>query len=125
MARIGAKNTKPEMAVRSTLHKLGYRFRLHSTDLPGKPDIVLKKYNTVIFVHGCFWHQHKGCKRSNMPKSNVAYWTSKLTRNSMRDRSNRKQLEHLGWTTLVIWECKTKNDQNLNNYLVENLPVIR
>jgi len=88
MAAVKGKDTKPEIAVRKLLHSLGYRYRLHKKDLPGSPDIFLKKYNTVIYVHGCFWHQHKGCKYATVPKSNVAFWTEKLERNVRRDRKN-------------------------------------
>ena len=92
MGRISSKNTKPEIIVRSALHKAGFRFRLHRKDLPGKPDIILPKYKTVIFVHGCFWHAHKGCKRSNLPKSNLQYWTNKLEKNIQRDKKHKGKL---------------------------------
>lgn len=98
MSRIRSKNTKPEIIVRSLLHRAGYRFRLHRKDLPGKPDIVLPKYKTVIFVHGCFWHRHKGCKRSNIPKSNKEYWIPKIQKNTKRDKIHYKSLIKDGWT---------------------------
>ncbi|MDR4499682.1 MAG: DNA mismatch endonuclease Vsr [Candidatus Scalindua sp.] len=108
MSRIASKNTKPEIVVRSALHGAGFRFRLHRKDLPGKPDIGLPKYKTVIFIHGCFWHAHKGCKRSNLPKSNLAYWKGKLAKNVQRDRKHKKKLQELGFNIYVIWECQTK-----------------
>lgn len=106
MGRIKAKNTKPEMIVRSLLHSMGYRFRVNRKDLPGKPDIVLPKYKTVIFVHGCFWHQHKNCKRANIPKTNKKYWIPKLDNNVKRDKVNVSKLKKLNWKTIFIWECE-------------------
>jgi len=110
MSRIKGKDTKPELVVRSLLHKMGYRFRLHRKDLPGKPDIVLPKYNTVIFVHGCFWHRHKGCKYAYTPKSRVKFWKDKFDGNVKRDKNHRKQLKGLGWKLGVIWECEVEKD---------------
>lgn len=109
MSRIKGKNTQPELIVRSVLHKMGYRFRLHKKDLPGKPDIVLPKYKTVIFVHGCFWHRHKGCKFAYMPKSRISFWNRKFDRTLQLDKINLKTLKRLGWKTLVIWECQIEN----------------
>jgi len=109
MGRIKSKNTKPEILVRSLLHRLGYRFRLHQKDLPGKPDIVLPKYKTVIFVHGCFWHQHKGCTRASTPKTHKEYWIPKLQKNKEKDKRYKFLLEKLGWNVIIIWECNTKN----------------
>lgn len=109
MSRIKGKNTKPEVTVRSLLHKMGYRFRLNRKDLPGKPDIVLPKYNTVIFIHGCFWHQHKNCSRSNIPKTNDKYWIPKLEKNILRDKQVIKNLRKLNWNVFVLWECEIKN----------------
>lgn len=113
MSQIKSRNTKPEKIVRSLLHRMGYRFRIHRKDLPGKPDIVLPKYKTVIFVHGCFWHHHRGCKRSNWPKSNQEYWVPKITKNIERDKKNRKLLEERDWKTVLIWECETKDIDEL------------
>ena len=110
MAKIKGKNTKPELAVRSLLHRAGYRFSLHRKELPGKPDIVLRKYKTVVFVHGCFWHRHKNCKIASMPKSNTAFWQAKFDRNVSNDRKHRRALEELGWNVLVVWECELKKD---------------
>jgi DNA mismatch endonuclease, patch repair protein len=117
MSRIKGENTKPEIIVRSLLHKMGCRFRLHRKDLPGKPDIVLPKYKTVIFVHGCFWHQHPKCKRATKPKSNTEYWIPKLKKNVQRFIEVKKQLSALGWHIMVVWECETKNLDNLSNKL--------
>jgi len=110
MSRIKAKDTKPELIVRSLIHKMGYRFRIHRKDLPGKPDIVLPKYKTVIFVHGCFWHRHQGCKRAATPKSRVKYWEDKFAGNLKRDKNHQKQLKEMGWKVHVIWECEVKNN---------------
>lgn len=113
MSRIRSVNSKPEVIVRSLLHRLGYRFRKNVKTLPGKPDIVLKKYKTVIFVHGCFWHRHKGCHRSNLPKSNQDYWEPKLSGNVKRDAAHLKALKKLGWNVLVVWECEVKDLEKL------------
>lgn len=108
MSRIRSKDTKPEMLVRSLLHQMGYRFRLHRKDLPGTPDIVLPKYKTIIFVHGCYWHRHKGCKYAYTPKSRVGFWQKKFQGNVERDRKHKRALKTLGWKVIVIWECQTK-----------------
>lgn len=108
MASVRSKDTKPELAVRRLLHRLGYRFRLHRTDLPGKPDLVLVKHGVAIFVHGCFWHQHKGCAASARPSSNTDYWNKKLDSNVARDARNKILLKRLGWRVLTVWECETK-----------------
>ena len=106
MSRVRSKNTKPELAVRSILHRMGYRFRLHRKDLPGCPDIVLPKYKTVIFVHGCFWHQHPGCKYAYNPKSRKTFWQKKFRQNVEQGKKVRKKLTRLGWKVIVIWECE-------------------
>ena len=121
MSRIRSKNTVPEVKVRSILHSLGYRFRLHRKDLPGKPDIVLPKYKTVIFVHGCFWHQHKNCKRGNLPKSNKVYWLPKLKRNVGKFKENRHKLAKLGWKVIVVWECELRNMEKLKKVLLKKI----
>ena len=108
MSRIRSKDTKPEMVVRHHLHALGFRYRLHSPKLPGHPDIVLPKWHTVIFVNGCFWHRHVGCKVATMPKSNVEFWTAKFERNVARDRKEHDALEQAGWRVIVLWECEVK-----------------
>lgn len=106
MSRIRSKNTKPEVFVRSVLHRMGYRFRLHRKDLPGNPDIVLPKHRIVIFVHGCFWHQHPGCRKATIPENNADYWGRKLRRNIERDRRVTQQLEELSWRVVTLWECE-------------------
>ena len=112
MSGIRGKNTAPELAIRKYLHSQGFRFRLHVKDLPGKPDIVLPKYRTAIFVHGCFWHQHPGCKDAVMPKSNTKFWAEKLTGNVKRDARNISELVKLGWKCLIVWECETDNTKS-------------
>lgn len=118
MKRIKSVDTAPEIKVRRFLHNNGLRFRLHAKQLPGKPDIVCKKYKTVIFVHGCFWHQHNivDCKRSSVPKSNREYWLPKLQKTIARDKTHIKRLKELGWNVQVIWECQI-NEKRLNNLL--------
>ena len=106
MSRIGSKNTKPELLVRSYLHRRGFRFRIHGKELPGRPDLVFPKYRSVVFVHGCFWHRHKGCTRSTMPATRVEFWRSKFERNVARDRSNQAGLRELNWKVIVLWECE-------------------
>lgn len=113
MSRIRSGNTQPEIIVRSLLHRMGFRFRLHKKDLPGKPDIVLPKYRTVIFVHGCFWHRHSGCKYAYTPKSRVNFWEEKFNRNIERDHKVNCKLEILNWKVLTIWECETRDIQSL------------
>lgn len=113
MAAIRSKNTKPEMIVRKIAHSLGFRYRLHRRDLPGKPDLVFPRSKKIIFVHGCFWHMHS-CQYGNViPKTNTAFWRRKRTSNVERDRRNKLDLKKLGWQILVIWECQTKNVTSL------------
>ena len=109
MSRIKSGNTKPEIVVRSLLHKLGYRFRLHRKDLPGKPDIVLPRYNSVVFVHGCFWHRHNGCKKATVPKTKNIFWREKFKGNIERDIKVQEELQSMGWKILIIWECETSD----------------
>jgi DNA mismatch endonuclease, patch repair protein len=113
MSRIKGRDTKPEILVRSIVHKLGFRFRKHKSELPGKPDIVLTKYRKVIFIHGCFWHGHKKCSRSSRPQSNKSFWAAKLDKNIARDKRNKHDLELQGWKVLIIWECETKNMEKI------------
>lgn len=113
MRRIRAKGMRPELAVRSLVHKMGYRFRLHRKELPGKPDLVFVSLRKVIFVHGCFWHSHKGCKTAHIPKSNLNYWRPKLKRNRIRDAKHLAALKADGWKALVIWECETRGERAL------------
>ncbi len=121
MSRIRGADTKPERVVRSLLHRMGYRFRLHRRDLPGTPDIVLPKYRAAIFVHGCFWHRHPRCKYAYKPKSRVAFWTKKFEENISRDKRKKRQLRMLGWRVLVVWECHVNDEERLScrlrNYL--------
>jgi len=112
MRRIKSTGMKPEMLVRRLVHSMGYRYRLHGKDLPGKPDLVFGPRKKVIFVHGCFWHGHdaEGCPDRRTPKSNVAYWSSKLARNKARDAERVAALKKAGWSVLTIWECETRSD---------------
>ena len=110
MRHVLGKNTKPELVVRSVLHRMGYRFSLGGKDLPGRPDIVLPKHQTVIFVHGCFWHRHPRCKMASTPSSNTEYWNSKFQRNVERDQEAATMLKKLGWKVLVIWECEIRKE---------------
>lgn len=120
MSRIGPANTGPEIAVRSILHGLGYRFRLHRRDLPGTPDIVLPRFGTVVFVHGCFWHGH-GCKKGRMPKSRTEYWGPKIEANRVRDAKKRRQLRALGWRVMTVRECEIRDSDKLRRRLVRML----
>ncbi|NJB75358.1 very short patch repair endonuclease [Thalassospira tepidiphila] len=110
MSRIRSRDTKPELLLRSMLHRAGLRFRLHRRDLPGSPDIVLPKYSTVIFVHGCYWHRHKGCKKTTTPSTRTSFWEAKFARNVERDEHNILALKAAGWQPLVVWECELKRD---------------
>lgn len=124
MSKVKSKNTKPEKIVRSLLHSLGYRFRLHRKTLPGTPDIVLPKYKAVIFVNGCFWHGHDGCKRATIPDTNKEFWERKISANKARDQKNIFDMEKLGYRCLVIWQCELKDKnlliQRLLNFLTPN-----
>jgi DNA mismatch endonuclease (patch repair protein) len=121
MSRIRGKDTSPELKVRRTVHALGFRFRLHRRDLPGSPDLVLPSHRKVIFVHGCYWHRHAGCRYAYFPKSNVAFWQSKFDANVSRDRRAIDALEAVGWTVHVIWECETQNADALRRRLAKFL----
>lgn len=121
MRSIRSRGTKPELAVRRLLHRMGYRFRLHRRDLPGTPDIVLPRHKLAIFVHGCFWHQHSGCRHGRVPKPRREYWLPKLSRTQERDAVALTDLEALGWRSLVIWECAVKDDDALRRALLEKL----
>jgi DNA mismatch endonuclease (patch repair protein) len=116
MAQIRSKNTAPEMNVRRATHALGLRFRLHSADLPGKPDLVFRRWRTALFVNGCFWHSHH-CQRARLPKTNVDYWTKKLQRNAVRDKEAIRLLKKSGWRCAVIWECQAKDPAKLDRIL--------
>ena len=117
MAKIKAKDTKPEILVRKLLHRMGYRFRLHNKHLPGKPDVCLEKYNTVIFIHGCFWHNHKKCNDGKIPKSNVGYWQPKIQGNIARDKRNNLALKRMGWKIITIWECSLNDLSSIKKLL--------
>lgn len=121
MSHVGGKNTKPELIVRSILHRMGYRFRLHRRDLPGKPDITFPKYKKVIFIHGCFWHGHEGCPKSKRPDTNKEFWNKKLDKNIARDKINMEKIKELGWDVLVVWTCELKNMDTLKDKIVSFL----
>lgn len=122
MASVPQRNTTPEMAVRLMAHGLGFRYRLHRRDLPGTPDIVFPRLHKVIFVHGCFWHRHAGCRLTTTPKTRVAFWKKKFAKNIERDKIKVQQLNNLGWDVLTIWQCETLNSVVLKNLLLEFLP---
>ena len=117
MSRIQSENTKPEKIVRSILHRLGYRFRIHRKDLAGKPDIVLARYNSVIFVHGCFWHRHKDCKNASIPKTKKKFWEKKFKTNIERDIKVKNELKSTGWRVLVVWECELTDIETVEREL--------
>jgi DNA mismatch endonuclease, patch repair protein len=123
MRRIKSKDMKPELLIRKLAHGLGYRFRLHRRDLPGKPDLVFPGRKKVILVHGCFWHQHTECREGRMPGSNKDYWNPKLKRNVERDADNLEKLHESGWQTLTVWECETKNIDALKKRLSKFLAL--
>jgi DNA mismatch endonuclease (patch repair protein) len=120
MAAIRSKNTRPEKWVRSALHQQGFRFRLHNKKLPGSPDLVLRKHHAVIFINGCFWHQHDGCDASHLPKTRQAFWAQKFARNVARDQKVLYQLKVLGWRSAIVWECglKRKTRADILQHLV-------
>lgn len=111
MRRIRSKNTKPEEIVRKYLFSLGFRYRKNDCRYPGKPDVVLPKYKTIIFVNGCFWHQHPGCHYAVLPKSHQEYWLPKLERNVRRDEENKVKLQELGWNVIIVWECQLRKEE--------------
>ncbi|MBI2741048.1 MAG: DNA mismatch endonuclease Vsr [Rhodospirillales bacterium] len=121
MRAVGRENTAPELLVRRTLHRMGLRFRLHCKDLPGTPDIVLPKHRTVIFVHGCFWHRHRGCRRASTPTIRAAYWQRRFAANVARDRRVRQALRKAGWRVLTVWECQTRFDESLRKRLAQQI----
>jgi len=126
MSKIRSKNTKPEMLMRKTLWQMGYRYRIHYNKLPGKPDIVLVKYKTAIFVHGCFWHRHQNCNEASRPKTNSEYWETKISKNMERDKKIQSELQQLGWNVLLVWECELTSDLNRNKDFIRNkLPTIK
>jgi len=121
MSRIRCKDTKPEIAVRKMLHAAGFRFRLHVKGLPGKPDIVLPKWKTVIFVHGCFWHRHEGCKDATTPKTRTEWWLEKFAKNVANDLKKRSALEAAGWRVIVVWECEVVFNNDADTELIKRI----
>ena len=121
MSAIKSKNTKPEIAVRKLLHSMGYRFRLHRKDLPGSPDIVLPKYKTAIFVHGCFWHRHANCKYASTPKTRKEFWENKFRANVKRDLEIQEKIKNIGWKSVVIWECEINELIKDSSMIIEHL----
>ncbi|MBI2806053.1 MAG: DNA mismatch endonuclease Vsr [Planctomycetes bacterium] len=128
MGLIRNKDTVPELVIRRLLHGMGYRFRLHGGALPGRPDIVLRRWKAVIFVHGCFWHRHKGCPKTRTPKSRIAFWEAKFDTNMKRDREAGRKLRRLGWRVLVIWECQLQKldwlRSRIETFLEEEKPCV-
>ena len=125
MAAIKSLNTLPEIKIRKLLFKLGFRYRIHVKIIPGNPDIYLKKYNTTIFINGCFWHGHKNCKFVHIPKTNVVFWTNKIKKNIQRDRKNNKKLKRMGYNVIIIWECRLLKSSfdNSTKKLLKNLEI--
>ena len=121
MSRVRGKDTAPEMIVRKLVHSLGYRYRLHGQKLPGKPDLVFGPRKKVIFVHGCFWHGHEGCRKARLPKSRLEYWGPKIEENKQRDRKNLEELRTSGWSCLVLWQCELKDRKQLEERIVSFL----
>ena len=113
MSRVRNKDTKPELTLRHLVHSLGYRYRLHSGKLPGRPDLVFGPLRKVIFVHGCFWHRHEGCSKCRMPKSRLRFWKPKLDANRMRDIANQHTLTAMGWAFMIVWECELRDKDEL------------
>lgn len=121
MQSVKSVNTTPELAVRSLVHRLGYRFRLHYKKLPGKPDLAFPARNKVIFVHGCFWHGHENCAKGKLPKSNLEFWQPKILRNKERDAQRTKEIKSLGWKVLTVWQCELKKVKALQGKIVKFL----
>lgn len=113
MAKIGSKDTQPELALRRALHAQGLRFRLHVKQLPGTPDLTFPRFKTIVFVHGCFWHRHPACSVASVPKSNTEYWLGKFEKNIHRDREVKQKLEALGWRVIVVWECELSSKEKI------------
>ncbi len=121
MSRVRNRDTAPEVAVRSMIHRMGYRFRLHARDLPGTPDIVLPRHKKVVFVHGCFWHGHEGCPRAKLPQTNAEFWRKKIETNVRRDRKVVEELAECGWQVLIVWGCELRHPQHLTEKLADFL----
>jgi len=122
MAAVRGRDTAPELRVRRCLHAMGYRFRLHRRDLPGTPDIVLPRHRICIFVHGCFWHRHPGCRKTTTPKRNAEFWNEKFARNVARDEANGRALTSAGWNMVIMWECETEDSERIAEVLRSRLP---
>jgi DNA mismatch endonuclease, patch repair protein len=125
MSRIGGKDTKPELALRRALHAAGLRYRLHAKELPGRPDIVFRPKRLAIFVHGCFWHRHQGCRLAYSPKSNIQFWKTKFDSNTARDQRNISALRASGWKCLIVWECETSDAERLGSIVQEIREVLK
>jgi DNA mismatch endonuclease (patch repair protein) len=125
MSRVRGRDTKPEIIVRSIIHRMGYRFSLHRRDLPGKPDVVLPRYRKIIVINGCFWHGHKNCLRSKRPSTHTKFWNRKLDKNIDRDKRSRSELEKMGWNVLVIWECEIQKPDKIVDKLRRYLNVTK
>ncbi len=123
MSRIRDRDTRPELTVRSLLHRMGYRFRLQRRDLPGRPDMVLPKHHVAVFVHGCFWHRHRDCKMTYMPKTRKSFWRKKFEGNVKRDRKAQQDLRKQGWRVVVVWECETEPESRLRRKLARKLTM--
>ena len=121
MARVRSRDTRPELLIRRELHRLGYRYRLHRSNLPGRPDLTFPSRRKVLFVNGCFWHMHPGCSRARIPQSNRDFWTAKLERNRLRDARSIEALQHSGWESLTVWECELRNLDSVINRIVSFL----
>jgi DNA mismatch endonuclease, patch repair protein len=121
MSRVKGRDTGPELLVRSVVHRLGYRFRLHGKELPGRPDLVLPRHRKVVFVHGCFWHGHRGCRRAARPSTNREFWDRKIEGNIARDAKNVRELRRQGWKVLVVWQCAMKDVEALEKRLARFL----
>ncbi len=121
MSKVSSNETKPEIIIRKLLFSKGFRYRKNVKSLPGKPDIVLPKHKTIIFVHGCFWHQHEGCRKSYRPTSNVEFWNKKLDRNMERDATNTQLLKDAGWKVITVWECEIRDFENLTGRLINEI----
>ncbi len=121
MRRIRSKGTVPELMVRRIVHAAGFRFRLHAPNLPGRPDLVFPRLHKVVFVHGCFWHQHKRCREGRIPGSRRDYWEPKLTRNVERDKAHKAALHRLGWEVMTVWECQLKNSEKIERKILNFL----
>lgn len=125
MRAVRSKDTAPEILVRKAAYRLGLRFRLHARGLPGKPDLVFRKWATVLFVNGCFWHRHRGCKKASDPKTNIQFWQAKFTENVRRDKANYRLLKKAGWRVVVLWQCQVRTIEEAESVLKRHFPQPR